>query len=150
MDEHQAHLQQHLEPVGDHRGIALGEARRNRRPAARSASPVLRLRQLALEREDLPRGHQRRGLRNSSCANAAKNLGVGIGRLPGRERQLAGAQAASAEAGITGNGEADDMRGSNAGWCIASSAGGQRPRKLLPMERSAMEAVRVAPAECRP
>ena len=28
---------------------------------------------------------------------------------------------------ITGNGEADDMRGSNAGWCIASSAGSPPP-----------------------
>ena len=58
--QHQAHLQQHLEPVGDHVRIAVGETLGAVAALQQEALAFLRLGQLLLEREDFPRRHQRR------------------------------------------------------------------------------------------
>ena len=60
MHQHQAHLQQHLEPVRDHLRRALAEALGAIAALQQEALALLRFGQLLLERKDFPRGHQRR------------------------------------------------------------------------------------------
>ena len=52
--QHHAHLQQHLQPVGDHRRIAFGERLRAIAALQQEALAVLRIGQLLLERQDFP------------------------------------------------------------------------------------------------
>lgn len=58
--QHQAHLQQHLQPVGDGARFAIAEILSAIATLQQEALAFLRFRQLALERKDFPRGHQRR------------------------------------------------------------------------------------------
>ena len=95
--QHQAHLQQHLEPVADHVRRAFGEAFGAIAALQHEAPPFLRIRDLALQLEDFPRRHQRRQ-RAQFALHAGQRIGVGILRHcnAGRSRQLSGAQPCAA------------------------------------------------------
>ncbi|KAG1388192.1 hypothetical protein G6F60_013812 [Rhizopus arrhizus] len=58
--QHQAHLQQHLQPVGNGARFAVAEILRAVTALQQEALALLRLGQLLLQRQDLPRGDQRR------------------------------------------------------------------------------------------
>ena len=61
--QHEAHLQQHLQPIGDQRGFAVGETFGAIAALQQEAAPFGGIGQLALERQHFPRSHQRRQFR---------------------------------------------------------------------------------------
>ncbi len=79
MHQHQAHLQQDLQPVGDESRFAVAETLGAVTTLQQEAFAFLCLGQLLLQREDFPRRHQRRQL--PKFGQRRRELrGVGIGR----------------------------------------------------------------------
>jgi hypothetical protein len=87
--EHQAHLQQHLEPVRDQARLAVAETLRAVATLQQEAPALLRLGHLLLQREDFPGSDQRRE-HAQFIEHAGEGDRVRIGRL------LAGVEAAPA------------------------------------------------------
>ena len=124
--QHQAHLQQYLEPVGDDVGTALSKGFGTIAALQQEPPAFLCLGQLLLERQDLPRRHQRRQ-RPQLIAGGRQRLGVGIGRhlqrglgAPARRRPV-GRGCCSGRKGDCGMGRHRDGTGI---CCIASSRPG--------------------------
>ena len=92
--QHQAHLQQHLEPVGNDVGIALAETFRAIATLQQEALAFLRLGQMLLQRHDFPRRHQRRQRAQFALHRRASSSASGyVGNcIAGRSRQLDGDQ----------------------------------------------------------
>ena len=79
VNQHQAHLQQHLEPVGDRARLTVGEVLRTVTALQQEALALLRVGQLLLQREYLPRSHQRRQL-PQLAQRCVQRLRIGVCR----------------------------------------------------------------------
>ena len=85
--EHEAHLQQHLQAVGDHVRIAFGEVLRAIAALQQEALAFLRFGQVLLERDDFPRGDERRQRAQFVAAPACSATASGYdGHLQRRAR----------------------------------------------------------------
>ena len=78
VDEHEAHLQQHLEVAGDDRGLAIVEALGAVAPLEQESFAARGLGKLLLEGFDFPACHQRRQS-GQFRQHASQGVGIGIG-----------------------------------------------------------------------
>ena len=82
MHEHDAHLQQDLQTIGDRRRVAFGKTLGTVAPLKEEPLALGGLGKVALERQDLERRDQRRQLAQLR-KTTFQMFGIGIGRLLG-------------------------------------------------------------------
>ena len=133
MHQHQTHLQQHLEPVGDHFRITFGKRFRAIATLQQKALAFLCLGQLLFQRQNFARGHQWRQRaqfflrrRKLTCIRIGRQLQRGAIPPAGGRPRIRGA------GGGSWGGRRYDGMNAGHGWtadlcCIASSRQVQRP-----------------------